>query len=155
MISVREMIHDNIPKVCECGKRNLPIYYSQYDLMMMSMFPQKFLIVNAISHKLSGENVVGFLVGEFKKDENRFHIMSFGVDSAFRRKGIGTTIMNYIKKTHKFKCTSLYVHAGNKKAIAFYVKNGFVSKKAMKNYYKKSLPDTETTDAFYMECTKV
>lgn len=153
MISVQEMTHENIAKVYKCGKRNLPIYYSQYDLSMMSMFPQRFLIVDAVSHKMSGNNVVGYLVGEYKNKENRFHIMSFGVDNAYRRKGVGTKILNYIKKRHDFKCTSLYVHAANKNAIAFYAKNGFVSKKIMKNYYKESLKDSETNDAFYMQYT--
>lgn len=71
---------------------------------------------------------VGWIELGFDKWNNRMRVWEFLVDKEFRRKGIGTSLMNYAVKIAKAKGARMLVletQTDNVSAIAFYLRFGF------------------------------
>ncbi|MCX7745009.1 MAG: GNAT family N-acetyltransferase [Flavobacteriales bacterium] len=71
--------------------------------------------------------LVAFLICSLKK-RNYLHIHRFVVIQKFRRKGIGSCMLNYIKDVSRKNGVStigLKVYKHNQTAITFYIRNGF------------------------------
>ena len=72
-------------------------------------------------------------------EENTGHIMNLAIDPAFRRRGIGSTLLQsgleYLKSLGAKTC-ELEVRVNNQEAIALYEKFGFVIKDRIQNYYR-------------------
>ncbi len=78
---------------------------------------------------LDENQFVGFLT--FKRYERNIEIYNLGVNKAYRRKGIGTQILNTLSTFD----LSLEVRETNNTAIQFYEQNGFFHSFIRKNYY--------------------
>lgn len=93
---------------------------------------------------LEEENSVkGYIVLE-KEDEALF-LSKLYLHSSVRGKGYGTLSLNFVKNRAKeLGYTSVYLHVNkfNKRAIAAYTANGFISERTL---------DTEIGDGFVME----
>lgn len=82
------------------------------------------------------KHIKGVLVYEFFYD--RIEIDYIIVDTAYRKKGIASALLEYIEKKHKTaKNITLEVRESNVAAINFYKKNGFNEITKRKNYYKE------------------
>ncbi len=72
-------------------------------------------------------------------EENTGHLMNLAVDPAFRRLGIGSTLLQrgleYLQSLGAKTC-ELEVRVNNQEAIALYEKFGFVIKDRIKSYYR-------------------
>ena len=70
-------------------------------------------------------DIIGFCFVEIM--ETRYHIISLALKKKYRRKGIGTKLINFLSFFVKNlgKKLTLYVHCENLEAINFYKKNGF------------------------------
>lgn len=110
-----------------CNKNNLPIYYSVDDYLQMLDSPDYLLCVARIN-----DIVIGYAT--IRQYHDYCHIMSFGIDKEFRRKKIGTKILDYIKEQINVKKLTLFVYIVNVVAIDFYEKNGFTIVKILKDY---------------------
>ena len=84
------------------------------------------VIVAAIEDEIVGFAVVQYIVrpeSPFNKERKFFHIEEFGVDENYRRKGIATAIIDFVKedaKKRSFKKIELDMWEFNDGALAFY-----------------------------------
>jgi len=135
-IILREAKIKDIYELRRCNKVCLPIYYP-YDIYETFIKMDNIIVLVA----MNGKEVIGYIIGENNEDQlDRIHIISFGVCENFRKKTIGTTLMNKIMEMASLKYknvdkVSLYVMKSNTIARKFYEKNGFKKNKLMKNYY--------------------
>lgn len=131
----------------EVNKACLPLYYQPFEIGFM---------INAKDHlvlivKNNKQNkIAGFMLSQFQ--EHRCHILSFGVNEIYRKKGIGTLLINNMKEyiCNRASMISLYVHIENENAIKFYKNNGFDINKTVENYYKEKLDGYVSQDAYFM-----
>ena len=124
------------------GKTSLPIYYSSYHLL--ELFENESCI---ILKKIQGDNIVGFIVLKQYNDEH-IHIMSIALLPTYRGKSFGSELLKYMKSNYPSKLYTLYVQSSNKKAVKFYMNNGFNIDKVLPDYYSE-LPEQE---AYYCIC---
>ncbi|MBR6690379.1 MAG: GNAT family N-acetyltransferase [Bacilli bacterium] len=79
--------------------------------------------------------IKGILVYQYLYD--RIEIDYIVIDNEYRQLGIATKLLNFIENKYKnIKNITLEVRESNKKAINFYLKNGFKEVTKRKNYYK-------------------
>ena len=157
--------HKDIKLLHDCGKRNLPIFYSPLQLMLMLSQPDKFIFIHINDIDNDNDNngrIVGYLIGEYNFEETKYniHVLSFAVDEKYRRKKIGTDLFNYLKhlssnlnKIRRIMTFTLYVHVENVAAISFYTKFGFSVQSTLINYYhcdNDSLTNVKSRDAYRM-----
>jgi len=74
----------------------------------------------------------------YQYEDNNLHITGLYCEEQFRRYGMGTYVIRYIKnivKENNKKTLSLDVNSTNDAAISCYEKNGFVCKSKDKKYY--------------------
>jgi ribosomal protein S18 acetylase RimI-like enzyme len=143
MFEITEANNKDFMAIENIGKEILPIYYSRFDLTLM-------YYNDTIIYKLVENNdILAFIVCELFKNENRLHIMSIGVTKNKHRNGLGTLLLDYIKKKFNTDIT-LYVQVSNKKAIDFYSKSLFIIKDTLKNYYQ----NLEEQNAYLMTYVK-
>lgn len=84
------------------------------------------------------KKILGYAIVTLERSKNALHITSIAVDKAYRRRGIGRKLLNFIFDNYKGKANFawLEVRKSNKPAIEFYRKNNFVEKGEMENYYE-------------------
>lgn len=80
-----------------------------------------------------GKEVVGYIV--ISKVGNEVNIENIAVRSDMRKRGIGSTLMNFVIEKNKNSIFYLEVRPSNKEAISFYKKFGFREISRRKNYY--------------------
>tara|TARA_Y100000590_G_scaffold470619_1_gene667009 strand:+ start:1050 stop:1493 length:444 start_codon:yes stop_codon:yes gene_type:complete len=141
---IEKLVITDLRDVEEIGKLSLPIYYKLSDLIYI-FFDNLYLYYKIYNNKT--DKILGFII--IKKFERRHHIMSIGVLPEYRRKGLGSLLINYIKELDNDKI-SLYVLTNNKNAISFYNKNKFKEIQRVEDYYT-TLP---VKSAFYYEFIK-
>lgn len=102
-----------------------------------------------IDDKASGKNkavwlvkeknkLIGFFVTELIELNNKtyLHHRQIAVDTAYQRKGIGSAVLDYTKDIEKeAKGIAIHVRQKNKRAIAFYERNGFKKIKSFMEDY--------------------
>jgi ribosomal protein S18 acetylase RimI-like enzyme len=74
------------------------------------------------------KEIIGFSIGNFKREKNSIWVKMFFIAENYRNNGIGKYMWNNIeKKFYKtsFKNIYLLVYKNNKKGIIFWQKNGF------------------------------
>lgn len=88
------------------------------------------------------ESAAGFII--FRKITDTIEIIKIAVKKEFRKKGIGSLLMNFLLSgqsadgVHTF---FLEVRVSNKEAIRFYRKFGFQTSGTRKNYYRNPAED--------------
>lgn len=106
--------------------------------IILKYFPKFKLSLNpfqkAIIYKL--DDIIGFIVYSIMYE--RAEIDFFAVDERYRGRGISQKLFDYLVESLKCDSISLEVNSNNKRAIGFYVKNGFKKVSIRKNYYKDS-----------------
>ena len=97
--------------------------------------PEGFLVAEA-----DGQ-VVGYIIANLRKTQEgkeEGHILAVAVDPAYRRRKIGTALMEQITGVFKGKGVdqlSLEVKASNREARNFYLNLGFTESHVAKHYY--------------------
>lgn len=145
MIITRDAKIKDIYDIHKCGKTSLPIYYSYLDLTLF-LLNKNYSISIAID---DNNHLLGYAIYHINDTNNSIHILSLAVNEQYRKKGVGTKLMEYIFKNNIRSHITLYVHVDNHIAIKFYEKNGFIKQKILNNYYKNSL-SSSNTDAYKM-----
>ena len=83
------------------------------------------------------EKIIGFIL-TFKESRVAYHIVTFAIDPKYRKKGLGTKLLNYmIDKTKEYgaKEWRLEVETNNEEAIKLYEKEKFERGGIIVNYY--------------------
>ena len=88
----------------------------------------------AIVYKL--DDIIGFIV--YSVMYERAEIDYIAVDERYRGKGVSQKLFDYLLLDLKCESISLEVNSNNRRAISFYVKNGFKEVSVRKNYFKDS-----------------
>ena len=131
--------NEDFYRIEEIGKKSLPIYYSQYDLLILGLTNHTILKI------IDNNNIIGYIVYNTIQEERRLHIMSIGILEEYQRKNYGSKVIDHLKTIENCQI-SLYVQVNNTKAINFYQKNNFKVEKKMVGYYE----NLEVKDALYM-----
>ena len=88
------------------------------------------------------DEIAGFVIGmiHIERSTLRGHILTIDVGSAYRRKGIGTLLMDEIESIFRqkgVKASFLEVREDNTSAINLYLKQGYMIMGKLDNYYGK------------------
>jgi ribosomal protein S18 acetylase RimI-like enzyme len=130
-IIIRKAYIYDLKEIFNLNKECLPVYYSLLD--HLNMIHSK---TNIVLIALDGNCVCGYIICELSYKS--CHILSIGVKDIYRKKGIGSMLIDNIKKNIKGMATvlSLFVSVVNHDAIDFYQKNGFIEDEYIEGYYK-------------------
>ena len=88
------------------------------------------------------ENVIGFVI--YVAVEQEAHLLNIAVDNNYQRKGIGSILINHLKKQVQamgINLITLEVRVSNTNAISFYKKHNFIEDAIRANYYSKPKPE--------------
>ena len=90
----------------------------------------------------NNDNVIGFVI--YVAVEQEAHLLNIAVDNNYQRKGIGSILINHLKKqVHAMgiNLIALEVRVSNTNAISFYKKHNFIEDAIRANYYSKPKPE--------------
>ena len=126
---------NDLNSIYELGKNNIHIYYEKNHLA--SFFKSN----NYRLFKISYNNkIFGFIIYQIKSS-SKIHIMSFAIDSQIRNKGLGTSLLNFVKSNYPKSLITLNVQTSNINALNFYYKNNFKADIFKHNYYNEDIRD--------------
>ena len=90
----------------------------------------------------NNKNVIGFVI--YVAVEQEVHLLNIAVDNNYQRKGIGSILVNHLKKQVQaigITLIALEVRVSNTNAISFYKKHNFIEDAIRANYYSKPKPE--------------
>ena len=90
----------------------------------------------------NNENIIGFVI--YVAVEQEAHLLNIAVDNNYQRKGIGSILINHLKKQVQamgINLLTLEVRVSNTNAISFYKKHNFIEDAIRANYYSKPKPE--------------
>lgn len=136
--------HNNIEALKMLNAKTFPVKYNQKfydrvlatpsDLSMVAYFKET--IIGAISCRI-----------EEKHGVKQLYIMTLGVLAAYRRRNVGTFLLEKVISTIQtkpcykdVKAIYLHVQINNDSAVAFYGKKDFHVEETLKDYYKHVTP---------------
>ena len=134
MIKLRRFSLTDLEKVMEIEKASFPnreAWSKDYFKSLYLKYPEGFIVAE------NEDKIIGYTIGRSKNDSGE--IVSLAVDPAWRQKGIGTKLTNFLIehfKEKRVKEISLCVRTKNKTVISFYQNLGFKILKIIKNYYQ-------------------
>ena len=124
---------------------NLISYEGKYYDDFLSLGWSKNQIVNQINKKTNlafgafyNENLVSFILGDLFNIEkiSEYEILMIYVCKDFRKKGLGTKLLNKIEENNtRLKKIYLEVSKNNSEGISFYTKMKFKEMHTRKNYF--------------------
>lgn len=140
MYRIREVIKDDIK-----GIYNLSLQLG-YDYPKEKMDSKLNSIINDSSHKIfvavDGDIITGYIHVELYRvlfANDLLNILGIVVNSSFRLKGVGRSLINVVEEYAKeIGCSGIRANSGisRKKAHLFYESNGFFREPDQKRFYK-------------------
>ncbi len=119
------------------GNQIKPNFVVEYDMDKIELYDW----LNLLVYEENGK-VVGFI--EFANNVGSIDIYTIAVDENFKRHGIATKLIDYVKENYDYETITLEVRSKNDAAIKMYQKNGFEVINTRKKYY-------ENDDAYVMQ----
>lgn len=119
------------------GNQIKPNFVNEYDIDKIELYDWLNLLIYE-----ENEKVVGFI--EFANNVGNIDIYTIAVDENFKRQGIATQLIDYVKGNYDYETITLEVRSKNDAAIKMYQKNGFEVINTRKKYY-------ENDDAYVMQ----
>lgn len=119
------------------GNQIKPNFLNEYDIDKIELYDWLDLLVYE-----ENDNVVGFI--EFANNVGNIDIYTIAVDENFKRHGIATKLIDYVKENYNYETITLEVRSKNEIAIKMYKKNNFEVINIRKKYY-------ENDDAYVMQ----
>lgn len=119
------------------GNQIKPNFVNEYDIDKIELYDWLNLLIYE-----ENEKVIGFI--EFANNVGNIDIYTIAVDENFKRQGIATQLIDYVKKNYDYETITLEVRSKNDAAIQMYQKNGFEVINTRKKYY-------ENDDAYVMQ----
>ena len=140
MINYRQLTKDD-----ENFFINLISYEGKYYDDFLSLGWSKDQIINQINKKTNlafgafyNETLVSFILGDLFNIEkiSEYEILLIYVCKSFRKKGLGTKLLNKIEENNtRLKKIYLEVSKNNSEGISFYTKMNFIGMHTRKNYF--------------------
>ena len=125
--------------------KNLISYEGKYYDDFLSLGWSKNQIINQINKKTNlaygafyNENLISFILGDLFNIEkiSEYEILLIYVCNNFRKKGLGTKLLNKIEENNtRLKKIYLEVSKNNLEGISFYTKMKFIGMHTRKNYF--------------------
>jgi ribosomal-protein-alanine N-acetyltransferase len=113
---------------------NLSFPKSPYDwttfLNLYGLYSETFLVYHNTNRSWKKEKIGGYIIFT-----QHGHIISIAVHPQYRRKGIGTQLLQRVMKTSHLKKVWAEVRRSNQSALVFYSKMGFQMTGVIPNYY--------------------
>lgn len=119
------------------GNQIKPNFVNEYDIDKIELYEWLNLLVYEENDK-----VVGFI--EFANNVGNIDIYTIAIDENFKRHGIATKLIDYVKENYNYETITLEVRSKNDSAIKLYKKNNFEVINIRKKYY-------ENDDAYVMQ----
>lgn len=141
-VHIRWMIRRDMPEVLDIENRSFEFPWSEEDFIRCLRQRNCIGMVAEFD-----ERVVGFMIYELHK--NRLHILNFAVRPEFRRRGVGTAMINKLVGKLSLQRRNrilLEVRETNLEAQLFFRENGFRAISVLRDFYE----DT-TEDAYLMQ----
>jgi ribosomal-protein-alanine N-acetyltransferase len=141
-VHIRWMIRRDMPEVLEIENRSFEFPWSEEDIIRC--LRQRNCIGMVAEYE---ERVVGFMIYELHK--NRLHILNFAVRQEYRRRGVGTRMVEKLvgKLSHQRRSRILLeVRETNLDAQLFFRSAGFRAISVLRDFY-----DDTTEDAYLMQ----
>eukprot|EP01083_Nonionella_stella_P043565 117538_1 len=136
-LTFEELETDNIDDLQSLNLVVLPIHYS-------SKFYKQILKNGGFGYLVidnKTEDVIGGCCGVIHVDyRNAIYISTLGVYASWRRRGIGSVLIDKLIKNHgNSNITHVVLHcsANDSNAIQFYKANGFIVVRQINNFYRK------------------
>ena len=140
---------EDVENIYNFSKKNIHIFYKPDHLRSFIYNDGVYGHENVKLYKLTDKknNLIGKLYGYiiFEVNSHNIHIMSLAIDSKYRKKGLGSDLIKFVKNKYPNHSVTLNVLISNTNAINFYIKNNFKIAKYIKNYYTST-----NEDAFLM-----
>ena len=140
MINYRQLTKDD-----DNFLKNLISYEGKHYDDFLSLGWSKNQIINQINKKTNlafgafyNETLVSFILGDLFNIEkiSEYEILLIYVCNDFRKKGLGTKLLNKIEENNtRLKKTYLEVSKNNSEGISFYTKMQFIGMYTRKNYF--------------------
>ena len=125
--------------------KNLISYEGKYYDDFLNLGWSKDQIINQINKKTNlafgafyNETLVSFILGDLFNIEkiSEYEILQIYVCKSFRKKGLGTKLLNKIEENNaRLKKIYLEVSKNNSEGISFYTKMKFIGTHTRKNYF--------------------
>lgn len=134
---IRKMKINDIPAVLKMEKEVFSMPWSSWIFIQELLAPERFYIVAEVEG-----NLIGYAGMQWVLDEA--HITTLAVKKEWRRKGIGSKLLEELIKKAKekdLKFLTLEVRASNYPAINLYKKFGFVIEGTRRRYYVNPTED--------------
>jgi ribosomal-protein-alanine N-acetyltransferase len=122
IFSVIAIAFDTLPE------RYNPSIFTQF----YESYPEGFLVA------LDDGTIIGFLIG-IKNTSNTARILMLAVKDAYRKKGIGSSLLSQFLKEMKHQNITrveLEVRTSNKRALKFYQDQGFLLQGTLQQFYQ-------------------
>lgn len=129
---IREFRRPDIKRVLEIEQKSFKDPYPVNILLDIYNLGAGFLVAQ------QDNIIVGYIIF-WIRFEGEGHIISIAVDENYRRKEVGSKLVDMaleIFKRYNIALIKLEVRISNKGAIIFYKERGFIEKKVLKNYYE-------------------
>ena len=140
MINYRQLTKDD-----ENFFKSLIFYEGKHYDDFLTMGWSKNQIINQINKKTNlsfgafyNETLVSFILGDLFNIEkiSEYEILLIYVSKNFRKKGLGTKLLNKIEENNtRLKKIYLEVSKNNSEGISFYTKMNFIGMHTRKNYF--------------------
>ena len=136
---LREYKEGDLEKIHNIEVKSYPIPWSKTFFMVMQKANPHLFLISTLD-----DEIIGYIVGEVESrssgDDVRLlgHIMNVAVKESFRRRGLGTLMMNEIEDRfikQKAKMAYLEVRESNKDAQELYSKRGYMFVTKVERYY--------------------
>ena len=143
----RYMEEDDLKAVLEIERASNPVPWSEKNFLDC-LKKDYYCLIQEYQGKFSGFSITSFSLDEA-------HLLNIGVASRFRKKGLGTSLLDKLELAAKAmgcKKVVLEVRKSNTNAINLYKNNNFKQVGLRKEYYRSS-PNYEKEDALLFSKT--
>ena len=121
-------------------------------IVLSRVYPKKFyknILKNGFGHlavNKQTKEVMGGYSCTYEKENECAYIATFGVYASWRRRGIGSILINQMEQKHcrqkGTNCIKLHCKSDDLCAVKFYEANGFKIEKRIKDYYANCSGDS-------------
>jgi ribosomal-protein-alanine N-acetyltransferase len=133
VLSIRCVEPNDIFPVIALAFETLPERYNpSIFTQFYESYPEGFLVA------LDDGTIIGFLIG-IKNTPNTARILMLAVKDAYRKKGIGSSLLSQFLKEMKHQNITgveLEVRTSNKRALKFYQDQGFLLQGTLQQFYQ-------------------
>jgi ribosomal-protein-alanine N-acetyltransferase len=137
-IKIRAMRKRDIPKVSQIEKLSFPSPWSS-NIFYLELEKESFAWYRVLEYR---DRLVGY--GGYWRIKNEAHLVTFAIHPSFRKKGLGTRLLEYLLKDAQDKSLdtiTLEVRHSNMIAQRFYERSGFKKIAIRSHYYSDTDED--------------